>query len=142
MFNLLAHGRRVPPLFAAFLIAIHLAGCGGDDTGGYDRFLLSQDEAAGKLKAMGGDASRKNYPPMGEGWVVKLAGATITDETFEHLKLLQRIAELDLSKSTITDAQMSRVMEVGGTLYKLNLSNTAITDASIAPMADLRSWRR
>jgi hypothetical protein len=117
------------------LVAGLLVGCGEDAVQLHQRYIESQQQAVETIKAAGGDANKKQYP-LGEGWVVKLSGVTLNDELFQSLKTLERVSELDLSKSTLTDADMPRVMEVGGVLFKLNLSNTAVTDASIAPLAD------
>lgn len=125
---------RLPPLVRALLLPL-IIGCGGNSVS-YQDYLASQDEVAAQIKLQGGDAQRKRYP-LGEGWVVKLKSATITDETFEQLKILARVAELDLSHSTISDEQIPRLVEVGGVLHKLNLSHTAITDASLPALAEL-----
>jgi hypothetical protein len=120
---------------ALFALSAFVA-CSEDAVSIYKRQLQSQQEAVDKLKALGGNAEKKQYP-LGEGWVVKLSGVTLTDEVFGHLKLLERIAELDLSQSNFEDAMVPRLLEVGGVLFKLNLSKTAITDAGVTPLADL-----
>ena len=68
---------------------------------------------------------------------MKLAGGTVTDATFDQLGALGRVAELDLSRSNITDAQMTRLAQVAGICFKLDLSQTAITDTGLAALADL-----
>jgi hypothetical protein len=68
---------------------------------------------------------------------VKLAGATIDDEIIDLLKRLNRVAELDLSRSTVTDEQIQKLAsEAGGVLHKLDLSGTAVTDAGLDALAD------
>jgi hypothetical protein len=47
------------------------------------------------------------------------------------------VAELDLSKSNITDAQLPQLAQAAGICFRLNLSNTAITDAGLASLADM-----
>ena len=111
------------------------SGCGGETISDFQKQQMTQQEAIDKLKAVGGDVVKKEYQ-LGEGWVVKLPGATITDQTFEHLRTLERVAELDLSSSTITDAQMPKLAEVAGVLFKLDLGNTSVTDDGIAPLAE------
>ena len=59
--------------------------------------------------------------------------AKITNDVFNHLKTLKRVTELDVSKSSITDEQVAKLSEqdVGTMLVKLDLSNTAVTDAGV-----------
>jgi hypothetical protein len=127
------------------LVAVLAAGC-GSGSGKSDAELFQQSDyyqkqqteqgALEELKKAGGNAVKKNYP-LGEGWQVTLTGATINDAMLEHLKTLGRVAELDLSKSSITDAQMPQLAQAAGICFRLNLSNTAITDAGLTALADM-----
>lgn len=103
----------------------------------------AQARAVQAVKDKGGTAETKNYPP-GTGWVVSLSGATINDEDVEHLRAVGEIAELDLSGSTVTDRHLARLVEAepsGGRpaamLFRLNLSNTQVTDAGLKELAVL-----
>ena len=119
------------------LLVCLFLGCGGDDgISAYEQLQRSEQQAVEHIKQIGGEAVKKNYP-LGEGYGVKLAGVTLTDETFTSLAALGRVPELDLSKSTITDAQMPRLAEIAGVTFKLDLSHTAISDAGLTPLADL-----
>ncbi len=57
----------------------------------------------------------------------------ITDQVIEKLKPLERISELNLSRSTITDDQLAKLNEAFllGYTIKLNLSHTPITGAGL-----------
>ncbi len=119
------------------LLVGSIMGCSEDAATIFKRHEQSQQAAADQIKAAGGEASQKTYP-LGEAWVVKLSGVKLTDEIFESIKVLQRVAELDLSKSSITDVEMPRVVEAsGGMLFKLNLSDTAVTDGCVPALTDL-----
>jgi uncharacterized protein YjbI with pentapeptide repeats len=114
---------------------VALSGC-GDGLSEYERIKKKQDEAAASLQSVGGKASLKNYP-QGEAWAVDLSGATLSDGVFEDLKRLKRITELNLSKSNASDAMMDHVNEIGTLLLKLDLSQTAVTDAGLEKLQGL-----
>jgi hypothetical protein len=140
------HPYRRAAVISALLLATNLfLGCGGGSSmsdaervqkSDYHRVQLAEQDALEQLKKAGGEAVKKTYP-LGQGWAVKLAGATITDTMLGHLKTLAPVAELDLSKSTITDAQMPQLAQAAGVCFKLNLTQTAITDAGLASLADM-----
>jgi hypothetical protein len=100
----------------------------------YRRAQMTEEKALEQLKQNGGQAVQKTYP-LGDGWAIKLS--SVNEATFDQLKTLGRVAELDLSRSNITDAEMPRLVEVAGVCFKLNLSQTGITDAGLAALADL-----
>ena len=121
-------------IFMAVLFCATAPGCGS--RGGlsdFERAQKKKDDAASALRALGGEVTTVNYPAYGDGWAVKLRGAQISKDVFDHLKELKRVAELDLSKSTITDDQLVRLneAEVGALIVKLDLSHTAVTDAGV-----------
>jgi hypothetical protein len=60
-------------------------------------------------------------------------GLTVTDDLLRQVKELGNVAELDLSRSTITDDHLGLMHELGlhTLLVKLNLGNTAVTDAGL-----------
>lgn len=125
-------------LSLAVLAVSLLAGCKGDGLSDYDRMKKGQQDAADSLRAAG--AKLREVPhPQGDSWAVGLSGLTITDELLVRLKGLGRITELDLSKSTITDDHMARLneVEIGSVLRKLDLSNTAVTDAGLDNLTNL-----
>jgi hypothetical protein len=104
-----------------------------------DRIVMEQQKGIDPLVAQGGKAQRKSTA-LGDAWIVRLDGMTITDETISHLKQVDKIAELHLSRSTITDDQIATMRDqtfFNGTMV-LDLSQTAVTDAvldklSVAP---------
>jgi hypothetical protein len=111
-----------------------MPGCKKDTVSLAEREKMQQADFANSLQQQGGTVKEKSYPPYGNGYEVKLSGARITDDTFKDLKGLQRVAELDLSKSSITDDQMGRLNEIATLLVKLDLSNTAVTDAGLVQL--------
>jgi hypothetical protein len=124
-------------LAALALAALLAAGCQRRDTTNYDELeKQKQQQAAASAEGMGIQAVRKRYP-QGEAWAVNLSGKQVTDATFNSLKQLDHITELDLSKTAVTDAQLAQVNEIGALLLKLNLSNTAVTDAGLAQLTNL-----
>lgn len=120
------------------LLLLPLTGCGGGqrDLNDVERLVLSQQDAVERLKSKGGLATEKVYP-LGAAWIVKLAGANVDEEVVGILTSLNRIAELDLSGAKITDEQMKQIAETaGGVLYKLDISKTELTDATMDVLAD------
>jgi hypothetical protein len=122
--------RRRPAVGLALLLA---AGCGG--SGGpsdYEKLMQERQSASGGLAAAGAKVHEKQYP-VGRAFVVELPGATVTDDLLRQVKALGNVAELDLSKSTVTDAHLATMHDIGLHLLlaRLNLSNTAVTDAGL-----------
>lgn len=120
--------------FLALLFCAIVPGCG--PRGGPSDFEIAQkkkDDTASAIRELGGEVTAVQHPGLGDGWAVKLRGMQINDDVFAQLKGLKRVAELDLSKSTITDDQLARLNEheVGVMIVKLDLSHTAVTDAGI-----------
>jgi hypothetical protein len=117
-------------------------GCSrGDELSNYERKVMAEEEAAKTLRALGGKVSKKAYPQVkGEAYVVILAGVQrIDDETFDRIKDLGFISELDLSKTNVNDSHMDRVneKEIGRYLIRLNLSQTAVTDQGLDKLDNL-----
>jgi hypothetical protein len=116
-------------LAVAFLAA--LPGCKRETVSLAEREKMQETDVVSSLQQQGGTVKEKNYPPYGNGYVVNLSGARLTDDTFKNLKGLKRLADLDLSKSSITDDQMDQLNDVANLLVRLDLSHTAVTDAGI-----------
>jgi hypothetical protein len=128
-----------PGALLALLLLTAAPGCQrGDGLSDYERAQKPTQDAAAALRDMGGSVTMVRYP-QGDGWAVALPGAQITDGMFGHLKALRRVAELDLSRSTVTDDQMALLNEqdVGTLLVKLDLSHTAVTDAGLEKLTNL-----
>src|SRR5262245_1445429 len=124
---------------AYLVILFTVTGCGkGDGLSDYERAQKKKDDAAAAIRSLGGEVTTVRYPQE-DGWAVKLRGAKITDDTFLQLKTLGRVAELDLSKSSITDDQLGQLNEqdVGTLIVKLDLSHTAVTDAGLEKLSNL-----
>jgi hypothetical protein len=125
---------------AVALAALALAGCGKsyDGVSDYDREQQAKQAAAEAARNSGLKMTEKNYP-LGKGWVVDMKGLTVTEDHFRQLKAVGNVAELDLSRSTITDDQLGRMRELGAaaTLFKIDLSHTAVTDAGLEKLEGL-----
>lgn len=120
------------------LLLVALAGCGGTNRKvTYEQVEKEKEDRMSSLREQGATIARKNYPLFGMGYAVKLSGAQIADETVQKLKELQRVTELDLSKSSIADAQMDQLNELATSLVRLDLSDTAITDAGLEKLTNL-----
>jgi hypothetical protein len=125
----------VAVLGVAILAAVVFTPAGCGVSGGpsdYDRMVQAEQASAGTLAAAGAKTQKKSYP-VGTGWVVDMTGVTVTDDLLRQLKQLGSIAELDLKKSTVTDAHLALMNELGlhVLLFKLDLSHTAVTDAGL-----------
>jgi hypothetical protein len=122
----------------AFVLA--LPGCRGGDGGAndYQQKMKTKEDAASALKAMGAKLSEAVYP-QGRSWVIDLSGLQISEETFDYLKSMGYITELNLSKTNVTDTHMARVNEmgIGNLLLKLDLSSTAVGDAGLSKLDGL-----
>ena len=135
-------GSSAGPVRAALLVAlataISLPGCGGSGESEVDRQKRVQGQAVGSLSAAGAKTTQKKYP-QGDAWAVDLSGATVSEAVIADLKRLGRITELDLSKSTITDVELPALNEpsVCGLILKLNLSQTAVSDAGLEKLTNL-----
>jgi len=126
----------------ALLLLTAFGALGCDNSGGLshlEQMKKAQQEAAESIKEKGGKADEKSYP-QGEAWAVDLSGMAIDDDVIDYLLKLSRVTELNLSKSTITDAQIaSLVTEVPmHTLIKLDVSNTEISDAGLLELPKLQ----
>lgn len=120
-------------LLAALLLIV-LPGCGGG--GGLSELEKDQKgekDSVGALVAQGAKVEERRFAKVHDsGYVVNLSGATITEDTFRNLAGLKRVAELDLSNSSITDDQLEHFNEVPPFyLARLDLSQTGVTDAGL-----------
>jgi hypothetical protein len=110
-----------------------------DGVSDYDRAQMKQKEGIDAIIAQGGKAEPKNHG-LGDGWAIHLPGQTITDETINTLKQVEKIAELNLSKSTVTDAQIMAMCDqkLFSSLVALNVSNTGVTDAVLDKLSEVQ----
>lgn len=138
---LLSH-RDHRPLPCAIMYSLLLIATGCSSYSGpseYEQKKRAKQSFTDEVAAQGGKAEQKQfskYGKSGQAWSINLSGATISDDMIESMTTLGHIAELDLSKSSITDEQLIRFEELGlGRLVlKLDLSNTAISDAALAEL--------
>ncbi|QJW95527.1 hypothetical protein [Frigoriglobus tundricola] len=103
-----------------------------------DRELQAKQAALDAAAQQGFKMTEKTYP-LGKAWVVDMKGATVTDDTLRKLKGAGHVAELDLSRSTVTDAHLALIRElgIGTTLFRLDLSHTGVTDAGLGHLEGL-----
>jgi hypothetical protein len=120
------------------LLVLTSAGCGSGGPSYYEKQKAIHDNSIDFLKDLGAKFTAKRYPE-GTAWLIDMQGMTLADEVVEQLKRVGYVTELNLSKSTITDAQLATINNpaVGGFLLKLDLSKTAITDAGLDNLKDL-----
>lgn len=130
---------RGPRSFAllTLLLLATLSGCKGDGLSDFEREQKKKEESINALRDGGAKITEKNYGRRGNGYVVDLSGAQLTDNTFQKLKEMRPLTELDLSKSSLSDDQMDKLNEVAHLLVKLDLSNTAVTDAGLEKLTNL-----
>jgi hypothetical protein len=129
-------GPRSFVLLTLLLLAA-LSGCKGDGLSDYEREQKKKEASLNALRDGGAKITQKSYGSRGHGYVVDLSGAQLTENTFQKLKEMNRVTELDLSKSSLSDDQMDKLNEVAYFLVKLDLSNTAVTDAGLEKLTNL-----
>lgn len=125
--------RRAVPTAAAAVALLAAIGCGKESgPSDYDKMVQDEQARASTLASAGAKTQKKSYS-VGSGWVVDMTGVTVTDNLLREMKQLGDVAELDLKKSTVTDAHLALMHELGlhVVLFKLDLSNTAVTDAGL-----------
>jgi len=125
-----------PVILMTSLVAVIFTGCGHNDgPSDYERMVQAKRDAADSLAGAGAKVHEKQYP-IGKGWVVELRGATVTDGLLKQVKQLGNIAELDLSRSTLTDEHIAvmREIDLQVVLTRLDLSDTGLTDAGLAKL--------
>lgn len=130
---------RTAPHVAAVLLSFIVSGCGPsapeDEYAQLQQLLKASEERLGAI----GKTERKSYP-IGSAWSLNLEGATVDQQVIQDIISLDRVSELSLSGSTITDEQLQVVLQASNTGYLnvLDVSNTAITDAGLAGLAGKR----
>jgi hypothetical protein len=116
-----------------------LSGCGFFDNpngpGSFQAVMEAEKSAEESLKSQGAILERKQYP-LGSAWAVDLKGREVTDKTFEALKRLDHVAELNLSGTKITDNDMKHFADSGfaGVLFDLDLSKTEVSDEGLGQL--------
>jgi uncharacterized protein YjbI with pentapeptide repeats len=125
-------------LMLALFVTGALLGCRGNDLSQAQHQRRTQQDAAAELAAIGGKAVEVKRP-QGMSWSINLAGAELSDRVFANLEKLGRITELNLSKASLTDADMERINspQIGMALVKLDLSKTAVSDAGLEKLDNL-----
>jgi hypothetical protein len=127
---------------SAVLAVMVPAGCSMKEEGkSFQELNQSKDDAMAALKQKGAKFTEESYPQYAKEktWAIDLSGQQVTDDVFELMKKVGYITNLNLSKTNVGDAQMDRLNEqgIGKYLVKLDLSNTAVTDAGLAKLDSL-----
>lgn len=115
------------------LAVFGLSGCGkGDGLSDYDRMVQGQKGSAATLSSAGAKLQEKQYP-LGKAWIVDLSGAEISDDLLKQVKQLGNVADLNLSKTNVTDSHLKVMHDLGlhVLLNRLDLSRTSVTDAGL-----------
>jgi hypothetical protein len=121
------------------LTLLLLSGCSsGEGLSHYEQLKLGQQQAADAIVSVGGSVAEKEYP-QGTAWVIDLSSATIDDKVIQHIQTLGKIAELNLSGSTITNQQLAAIVQSGAlsVTIKLDISKTQLSDAGLMELAGL-----
>ena len=119
------------------IASMFISGCSGySGPSEYEQQQAGKQKLMDDVRSQGGQIEQKHFEVFGksgDAWVINLSGATISDEMIDAMETLGYIAEMNLSGSTITDEQLLRMDElrIGRVVMKLDLSNTAITDAAL-----------
>ena len=125
---------------AGLLLAAVAAGCKKyDGISDYDRAQMAQKQGLDTIVAQGGKTERKNHG-LGDGWAIHLPGKPITDETLAAIRQAEKISELHLGRSTVTDAQILSLCEgeALNQLVALDVSHTAVSDAVLDKLAAIQ----
>jgi hypothetical protein len=123
-----------------FLLAAVAAGCNKyDGISDYDRAQMAQKQGVDAIVAQGGKAERKNHG-LGDGWAIHLPGLPVTEETLGAIRQTDRVSELHLGRSTVTDAQILSLCEgdVLNRLVALDVSHTEVSDAVLGKLAEVQ----
>jgi hypothetical protein len=122
-----------------------LVGCTkGDGLSDFQRQKLAQENAGVALEEMGGKAREVHTNFKGvkaDSWSVDLGGREINEQVFDRIKELGNLSELNLSKTNVTDEDMTRLNDLGVFLLKLDLSHTAVSDAGLDKLTKLAILR-
>ncbi|MGQ0637239.1 MAG: hypothetical protein ACT4QC_21735 [Planctomycetaceae bacterium] len=133
-----------------FIFVAALCGCDGPD----ERVVETAREAAAvrqsaedALKAQGARVTSERLPVVGiYASVVDLSGVKdITDETLTQLRQMQTAdrptSKINLSGTNISDEQLAQLSDkyLSGGVTKLDLRNTAISDAGLQAIAGMIS---
>jgi hypothetical protein len=127
-------------VYSLLAMTVSLGGCGPSMPA--NQFASIQEankKAEDNLKAIG-KLERKNYGPLGSGWIVKLDKAQVDEQVIKDLYTLDRITELHIPGATITDGQLQELLtsKIGNFLNSVDFSGTGVTDAGVKPLADCR----
>lgn len=115
------------------LIVLTMPSCGKKDTyGTYQEQQQKQQNAAAALREQGATLEEKHYK-RGDAWAINLKGKQISGDVIDRLAKMGHITELNLSGTNVTDADLTRINElgIGAVMLQLDLSHTEVSDAGL-----------
>jgi hypothetical protein len=139
----LSRAPSVPFVTALGLLAVlPMLGCNRSAEEAYREVkekAKAQGNAVQALRDQGAKLEEKAYLRSQKAWAVDLSGQQVSDETFDLLKKIHPIAELNFSKTNFSDALTDKLNDpdVCATILKLNLSNTGLADAGLEKLTHL-----
>lgn len=125
---------------ALLAVWLFLSGCGKNDgLSDNDRRMLAIKNANEDLKSKGAKIELRKYP-QGQASAVNLSGMEINEQVLRQVKSLGNISELNLSKTNLNDDLLilANQLDLCILCLKLDLSNTAITDAGFQKLENIR----
>lgn len=136
--------RIIAQTIFASLALTYSAGCSRYGVSEYEQLQNQKKNFEASVTSAGGKMEMKTYKVAkseNSAWNMNLASAKIADDLIGSMPGMGYIAELNLSKSTITDAQLLKMDELNLLQFTMNLdlTDTAITDESFSKLKSLRA---
>lgn len=138
----------VRSLLAASLLLALPAGCSRySAVSEYDQVQNDRKSFEQNIASIGGKMEMKPYKVANfsaSAWNLNLANATIPDDLITQMSGKGYLAEVDLSKSSITDSQLLKMDELKLLQFTMNLdlSGTAVSDESFSKLKNLRAVKK
>ena len=128
----------------ASLILTLLTSCSRYGVSEYEQLQQQKKSFEESVAKIGGKMEMKPYKVAkveNSAWNMDFSKATIPDDLITSMQGKGYIAELNLSKSSITDAQLLKMDELNLLQFTMNLdlSDTAITDESFSKLKSPRA---
>lgn len=138
--------RRLPTLIAsiALLNAIGVGCSSYSSVSSYQQHQQHRQSFLESVTSAGGKVELKPYSVggvSGSAWNLQMANAKVSDDVITLMAGTSYLAEANFAKSTITDDQLLKLDELKLMQFTMNLdlSDTAISDASFAKLKNMRA---